>query len=159
MPIEEESEKVSRNSEIESLCQSLKSLYIDIIKNAESAQNKFPLQNTENKCSRDNLLCYLALREHDLSDLQLKLAEQGPSSLGRLESQVIVTIEKVIKSLGLSPHETNSLCNSNSTLLNSTLPTREKYDTCQNAFLQYLALCDTIDKQTRYHTTEFHFRL
>lgn len=61
------------------------------------------------------MLCYLALREHDLSDLQLKLAEQGLSSLGRLESQVIVSIEKVIKSLGLSPHETDSLCKSNST--------------------------------------------
>jgi pyruvate kinase len=115
MPFEEESEKVSRNSEIESLCQSLNSLYKDIIKNAESTQNKFPLQNKENKCSRDNLLCYLALREHDLSDLQLKLAEQGLSSLGRLESQVIVSIEKVIKSLGSSPHEPDNLCKPNST--------------------------------------------
>jgi pyruvate kinase len=115
MPIEKESEKIDKSSDIESLRQSLNSFYIDIIRNAQTAQKKFPLNNRENQCSRDNLLCYLALREHDLSDLQLELAEHGLSSLGRLESQVIVSIEKVIKNLGLSPHETHSLCKSTST--------------------------------------------
>jgi pyruvate kinase len=111
MPIEE-SKKVDKDNEIEWLRQSLNSFYIDIIKNAQNIQNKFPLNGRENECSRDNLLCYLALRECDLSDLQLKLAEQGLSSLGRLESEVIVSIEKVIKNLGLQSHENHSLCKS-----------------------------------------------
>jgi hypothetical protein len=89
MPIGEESEKVDKNSgDIESLRQSLNSFYTNIIKNAQSAQNKFPLKSREDECSRDNLLCYLALREHDLSDLQLKLAEQGLSSLGYVDFYV-----------------------------------------------------------------------
>jgi hypothetical protein len=109
----EESQKVHNNSsEIESLRTSLNTIYIDVIKNAQSAQIKFPLKakDHEHVCSRDNLLSYIALREHDLSDLQLKLAEQGLSSLGRLESQVLVSIEKVIMNLGLAPHETHCLC-------------------------------------------------
>lgn len=76
----EESQKVHNNSsEIESLRTILNAVYIDVIKNAESAQIKFPLKakGLEHVCSRDNLLSYIALREHDLSDLQLKLAEQG----------------------------------------------------------------------------------
>src|SRR6266496_5460712 len=85
-----------QQNEIELLRQHLGNLYTKIIEAAQNAQNKFPLQNPENKCSRDNLLCYLALREHDLSDLQLRLAEQGLSSLGRLEGQVMVTLEKVM---------------------------------------------------------------
>ena len=80
MPIEKESEKIDKSSDIESLRQSLNSFYIDIIRNAQTAQQKFPLNNRENQCSRDNLLCYLALREYDLSDLQLELAEHGLST-------------------------------------------------------------------------------
>src|SRR5215467_2765129 len=109
----EESQKVHNNSsQIESLRTSLNAIYNDVIKNVESAQIKFPLKSKarENVCSRDNLLSYIALREHDLSDLQLKLAEQGLSSLGRLESQVLVSVEKVIMNLGSPPHETPCLC-------------------------------------------------
>ena len=56
-----ESQKVHNNSsEIESLRTSLNAVYIDVIKNAESAQIKFPLKAKarENVCSRDNLLSY-----------------------------------------------------------------------------------------------------
>jgi pyruvate kinase len=125
----EESQKVHNNSsEIESLRGSLNAVYIDVIKNAESAQIKFPLKAKahENVCSRDNLLSYIALREHDLSDLQLKLAEQGLSSLGRLESQVLVSIEKVIMNMGLSPHETPFLCKPTFTEARITLAKRSQ---------------------------------
>ena len=63
MPVEE-SQKVQNNrSEIESLRTSLNAIYIGVIKNAESAQTKFPLtaKARENACSRDNLLSYIAL--------------------------------------------------------------------------------------------------
>src|SRR5215469_1569313 len=128
MPMEE-SQKVHNNkSEIESLRGSLNAVYIDVIKNVESAQIKFPLKAKahENVCSRDNLLSYLAFREHDLSDLQLKLAEQGLSSLGRLESEVLVSIEKVIMNLGLPPHETPCLCKPNFTDARLTLAKRSQ---------------------------------
>ena len=111
MPIEE-SQADNNSSDIESLRTSLNTVYNNVIKNAEIAQIKFPLKGKarEYECSRDNLLSYIALREHDLSNLQLKLGEEGLSSLGRLESQVVVSIEKVIRNLGLPPHETACLC-------------------------------------------------
>jgi len=123
MPIE-----APDSSELESLRTSLKAVYNDVIKNAESAQIKFPLdaKARENVCSRDNLLSYIALREHDLSDLQLKLAEQGLSSLGRLESQVLVSIEKVIMNMGLPPHETSCLCKPTFTDAKLTLAKRSQ---------------------------------
>ena len=82
----------------------LNKIYLDTIEGAKKTQSKllhFKISNNENKCSCDNLLCYLVLREHDLSDLQLRLAEQGLSSLEMLESRVLVSIEQVLKHFGL----------------------------------------------------------
>ena len=50
-------------------------------------------------CSGINLAHYLALREHDLRELQLELSPLGLSSLGRLESKVIPALDSVIASL------------------------------------------------------------
>jgi pyruvate kinase len=55
-------------------------------------------------------LCYLALREHDLSDLQLSLDDEGLSFLGMLEGHVLVSIEKVLKHFRISPLNSGSLC-------------------------------------------------
>ncbi len=59
----EESQKTDKNSssETESLRASLNTLYVNVIKNAESAQVKFPLKGKarESECSRDNLLSYI----------------------------------------------------------------------------------------------------
>jgi pyruvate kinase len=128
MPMEEFHKVHNNSTEIESLRTSLNAIYTDVIKNAESAQIKFPLKAKacEKVCSRDNLLSYVALREHDLSDLQLKLAEQGLSSLGRLESQVLVSIENVIMNLGLSPHGTPCLCKPTFTDARLTLAKRSQ---------------------------------
>ena len=46
--------------------------------------------------SARNLLHYLALRSHDLRDLQDRLARHGLSSLGRAESHVLWTVESVL---------------------------------------------------------------
>ena len=43
-----------------------------------------------------NLLHYLALRKHDLRDLQSRLAALGLSSLGRSESNALAGVEAVI---------------------------------------------------------------
>ena len=43
------------------------------------------------------MLCYLTLRKYNLENLQMRLAEEGLSSLGRLEGYVINGIEQVLK--------------------------------------------------------------
>jgi pyruvate kinase len=45
--------------------------------------------------SAANLAHYLAFRHHDLRDLQLDLMRHGLSSLGRLESRVLITLQTV----------------------------------------------------------------
>jgi pyruvate kinase len=104
-----------RAEEFEILGKQLNSIYISTLDHAQKAQSKFQLNinENENKCSLDNLLCYLALREHDLSELQLRLAEQGLSSLAMLEGHVLVSIEQVLKHLRIAPVNT-SLCRINS---------------------------------------------
>jgi pyruvate kinase len=101
--------------EFEILGKQLNDIYISTIDQAQKARSKFRLNINENqnKCSLDNLLCYLALREHDLSDLQLRLAEQGLSSLAMLEGHVLVSVEQVLKHLRIAPVNT-SLCRINS---------------------------------------------
>lgn len=46
--------------------------------------------------SARNLVHYLALRAHDLRELQVQLAWLGVSSLGRAESHVLATLDKVL---------------------------------------------------------------
>jgi pyruvate kinase len=60
--------------------------------------------------SASNLAHYLAFRHHDLRELQLELMRHGLSSLGRLESRVLVTLSCVEAALdallsGTSPAE------------------------------------------------------
>jgi pyruvate kinase len=49
--------------------------------------------------SAANLLHYLALRQHDVRQLQEQLASLGLSSLGRAESHVLATLDSVIRIL------------------------------------------------------------
>ena len=46
-----------------------------------------------------NLSHYLALRGHDLTDLQYRLAARGLSSLGRSEGQVALALDTLIATL------------------------------------------------------------
>jgi len=80
-------EQKGRRVEYEILGKRLNEIYVKTIEQTQRAQNKFRFttKGSENKCSLDNMLCYLALREHDLSDLQLRLDDEGLSSLGMLE--------------------------------------------------------------------------
>jgi pyruvate kinase len=50
----------------------------------------------ESRCGVRNLLHYLALRKHDLRDLQTRLTALGLSSLGRAESNVLAGVDAVI---------------------------------------------------------------
>jgi pyruvate kinase len=56
--------------------------------------------------SAANLIHYLALRHHDVRDLQARLAATGLSSLGRSEAHVLATIEEVLSVLArLNAHD------------------------------------------------------
>jgi pyruvate kinase len=53
----------------------------------------------ERRASARNLLHYLAVRQHDLRELQEDLAELGLSSLGRLEPHALASIDAVLAAL------------------------------------------------------------
>ncbi|MGB9168838.1 MAG: pyruvate kinase [Nitrososphaeraceae archaeon] len=78
-------------------------LYNDIINEAEKIKKYFKINDSyfqpKNKCC-DNLLCYLVLRKRNIEQLQLRLAEDGLSSLGRLEDHVLISIEQILKHYG-----------------------------------------------------------
>ncbi len=62
------------------------------------------------EASARNLACYLALRRHDLPELQLALTRWGLSSLGRSESRVQATLDAVVATLGaICRHDAASL--------------------------------------------------
>jgi pyruvate kinase len=83
----------------------LTALHSEIVKDVKRYKNLYHLNTMhENGASRDNLLAYLALRQHNLEDLQMELAEKGLSSLGRLEGQVLITIERVLKHFRSQSH-------------------------------------------------------
>ena len=79
------------------LAERLSALAADIIGRASNAVQEFALHDADSIHSRDNLLAYLALRDHDLQDLQMELAEIGLSSLGRLESNVLTSLQRVME--------------------------------------------------------------
>jgi len=56
------------------------------------------LQSAHHESAR-NLLHYMALRRHDLSQLQTQLTSYGLSSLGRSESQVAINLDAVLTAL------------------------------------------------------------
>ncbi|MGA9845093.1 MAG: pyruvate kinase, partial [Nitrososphaeraceae archaeon] len=104
--------RVQRSEDFEILGRELHSLYVNTIEYAEKTQSKIKFKSSkdEQRCSCDNLLCYLALRKHDLSDLQLRLAEEGLSSLGMIESNVLTSIEQVLKHFEIIPTNHGKLC-------------------------------------------------
>jgi len=87
-------------------------LYKNIISEAELLKEYFQVQNlyfqSNNKCC-DNLFCYLALRRRNIEQIQLRLAQDGVSSLGRLEENVLTSLEQILKHYGYSPIHITSL--------------------------------------------------
>ena len=68
-----------------SLGTELTKLYNEIIKNVQRTRDCSQLPPLEKRRrAADNLLCYLTFRRHNLENLQMRPAEQGLSSLGRL---------------------------------------------------------------------------
>jgi pyruvate kinase len=99
--------------EFEALGEKLNDIYINILERAQKAHDKFHFMAEENKSdqvrSLDNLLCYLVLREQNISALQIRLSEEGLASLAMSESNVLFSIEQVLKHFGIKPVNTISL--------------------------------------------------
>jgi hypothetical protein len=87
--------------EFEALGEKLNDIYINILERAQKAHDKFHFTAEENKNdqirSLDNLLCYLVLREQNLSALQIRLSEEGLASLAMSESNVQFSIQQIHK--------------------------------------------------------------
>jgi pyruvate kinase len=100
------------HEDFDGLGKELHSLYVNTSASAEKmitrAEQKF--QTLEQNCSRDNLFCYLALRKHDLADLQIRLDQEGLSSLGMIENNVLFSMEQVLKHFGITPIRSKMLC-------------------------------------------------
>jgi pyruvate kinase len=80
----------------------LRAIYEDLAGQAARVRADHALDSRDAEMSRDNLLAYLALRGRDLQEVQLALAAEGLSSLGRLESAVLTSVRQVLKRLGVS---------------------------------------------------------
>ena len=79
----------------------------DAMLDAEAARaGDIALTHPRHRRSAANLVHYLELRNHDVRDLQARLAASGLSSLGRSEAHVLATIEEVLSVLArLNGHE------------------------------------------------------
>ncbi len=88
------------------IAQKLEALYSEVLERVGSVRRNFRAGDPDCVCSRDNLLAYLVVREHDLQELQLELADLGLSSLGRLEGSVLASLQHVMVHVGAVPPET-----------------------------------------------------
>jgi len=88
----------------EALFISVRELRSDVLARAEELLQVFRpnIERPRFEESARNLACYLALRRHDLRQLQVALTRWGLSSLGRSESRVQPTLDAVLHTLGLS---------------------------------------------------------
>ena len=91
--------EISSNAEI--IAKQLLAIYHQTMDKTIQTRERFQVITEDGQISRDNLLAYLALRENDLHELQNLLAEEGLSSLGRIEANVFHHLEKVLGHLGV----------------------------------------------------------
>ena len=83
----------------EELTRQLEMLRMRMRERHENAAPLLASVHPSHRLSAANLLDYLTLRQYDLRDVQLVLAELGLSSLGRSEEHVITSLERVIDNL------------------------------------------------------------
>jgi pyruvate kinase len=86
---------------INDLIQQVEALRASVVKQAKLAEAQIPELPPQRDQSAENLLHYLALRSQDIRPLQDRLTRLGLSSLGRLEPQVLATIDAVLHNLYL----------------------------------------------------------
>jgi pyruvate kinase len=74
----------------------------EVLRGEEDLADALKAVHPENRPSARNLVHYLALRRHDIRSLQLRLARVGLSSLGRSESHVLITLDRILAMLALA---------------------------------------------------------
>jgi len=83
----------------QALLQQLDALRSEMLELEASGQREFPAIHDEHRASATNLLHYVALRRHDIRQLQAQLAALGLSSLGRTEPHVFGALRAVTNAL------------------------------------------------------------
>jgi len=89
--------------ELQPLIQELEDLHSEMVSLVQENLPVLAQIHSENQPSATNLLHYLALRRHDVRDLQEQLAALGLSSLGRTEPHVLSGLRAVMRVLSSLP--------------------------------------------------------
>lgn len=84
---------------VESLIENLEALRGEALRTESQLGPELAAVHPDCRPSARNLAHYLALRSHDMRDLQAELAALGLSSLGRCEANVLFAIETVLSAL------------------------------------------------------------
>lgn len=92
-------EKSPVEKDFENLIEQLTELQKDLIDCWKDVKHRFEHFDKKAKDSSRNLVYYVALRRHDIRQLQNDLAHYGFSSLGRSESYVMTNMNKILRSL------------------------------------------------------------
>jgi pyruvate kinase len=77
----------------------VRALRATVVEGAAAWSSRFSAEAGRDEPGLANLAHYLALRQHDLRPLQRRLMARGLSSLGRIESRVLPTLDAVIATL------------------------------------------------------------
>ncbi|MBN1774688.1 MAG: pyruvate kinase [Deltaproteobacteria bacterium] len=85
---------------LEQAVQALQALREHLLRREEECAPRLAQVHKAYEDSARNLVHYLALREHDVRELQRELAQLGLSSLGRSESHVLGNLDAVLRAAG-----------------------------------------------------------
>src|SRR6516162_6329254 len=82
--------------EIQSLISRLEPIRLEVLQEEHHFRDELDHVYSDNLQSARNLVHYLSLRRHDIRELQEDLGRLGLSSLGRLESHVMATLDALL---------------------------------------------------------------
>ena len=82
--------------EIESIISRLQPIRLEVLEAEQHFREELDHVSSGNRQSARNLVHYLSLRRHDIRELQEDLGRLALSSLGRLESHVIATLDALM---------------------------------------------------------------
>ena len=103
-------------TELNGLIQELDLLRSEMVSAEAAGRAEIEQVSPEHIASAKNLLHYMALRRHDIRDLQIQLASLGLSSLGRTESRVIDALQGVINVLAKLAGDERALPSANESI-------------------------------------------
>ncbi len=89
----------ARSSELDGLFAEVSTLRRAIVDAETQHAAQIEAVRPDHRYSAANLIHYVELRRHDVRELQARLADQGLSSLGRVESHVLVSIDALLLQL------------------------------------------------------------